>query len=367
MEKPDAASKLPDGKARGGYARAEALTPEERSEIARRAASARWDTENGLPKAEYVGELKIGDMVFPCSVLSDGTRILTQSDFMEGMGMYYSGWVAKNRSAEDVSAEVPHFLSFSSIKPFIHKHLGDLQSIVVKYRTVRGTVAHGIKAEIIPKLCEIWMDADETVRLGVRQKKIAAKAKILMRALAHVGIIALVDEATGYQSVRARNALEEILERFIATEFRKWAKTFPDEFYREIFRLRGWKYDESTVKRTPLIGKLTIDIVYDRLAPGVRQRIENLNPKNEKGRRSRKHFQWLTEDIGDPSLRAHLASVITLMRVSDDWVPFMKMLNRALPRFIAMPLFDEPEKQEALNPPRNYVSRTGAIIGPEKA
>jgi hypothetical protein len=332
----------------GGRARAESLTPEQRREIASRAASARWGADGNLPKAEYEGELTIGDMSFQCSVLSDGTRILTQSDFMEGMGMYYSGWVAKNRSAEDVSAEVPHFLSFSSLKPFIPKHLGDLQSIIVKYRTVRGTVAHGIKAEIIPKICEIWLDAHENTRLGVRQKKIAGKAKILMRALAHVGIIALVDEATGYQSVRARHALEEILERFIATEFRKWAKTFPDEFYSEIFRLRHWKYDESTVKRTPLIGKLTIDLVYDRLAPGVRQRLEELNPKNEKGNRRHKHFQRLTEDIGDPSLRAHLASVITLMRVADEWGPFMKMLNRALPRFLPMPLFDEPEqKREA--------------------
>lgn len=87
-------------------------------------------------------------MSFPCSVLSDGTRVLTQTDFMTGMGMYYSGWVANNRSEEDAAADVPHFLSFKTLKPFVDKHLGDLQSIVVKYRTEKGGVAHGIKADI---------------------------------------------------------------------------------------------------------------------------------------------------------------------------------------------------------------------------
>jgi hypothetical protein len=92
-----------------------------------------------IQKAEYTGEIKIGNMIFPCSVLSDGTRILTQSDFMNGMGMYYSGWVAKNRPVNQ-SADMPHFLAFKSLTPFIDKHLGDLQSIVVKYKTQNANI-----------------------------------------------------------------------------------------------------------------------------------------------------------------------------------------------------------------------------------
>lgn len=80
-------------------------------------------------------------------------RLLTQSDFMEGMGMYYSGWVARNKPT-DQPADLPHFLAFETSKPFVDKHLGDLQSIVVKYRTEKGNLAHGIKAEIVPKICD---------------------------------------------------------------------------------------------------------------------------------------------------------------------------------------------------------------------
>ena len=160
------------GRAKGGVARAEALSPEERQKISRKAATARWDNVRDIPKAEYLGELKIGDMAIPCSVLSDGTRILTQSDFMAGMGMYYSGWVSKNRSPDEIAADVPLFLAFKSLKPYVEKHLGDLQSITVTYRTERGFVARGIKAEIIPKICEVWLDADEKKALGAISARI---------------------------------------------------------------------------------------------------------------------------------------------------------------------------------------------------
>jgi hypothetical protein len=333
---PHDSTKAAAGK-KGGRARANALSPTERTQIAQKAALARWERE--IPIAECSGTLTIGNMTFPCSVLKapDGsnTRVLTQSDFMKGMGMYYSGWVAKNRPAEDIAADVPHFLSFKALKPHVDKHLGDLQSIVVKYRTTSGTVAHGIKAEIIPKICDVWLDAEEQGTLPKRQKQIAANAKLIVRALAHVGIIALVDEATGFQEVRAKDALAKILEEFVTTELRKWVKTFPLEYYREMCRLRGWKFDPTTTKRGPIFGKLTNNLIYMRLAPGVLEELKRITPRDEKGRHKDKLFQRLTDEVGDPRLREHLSSVITLMRVAPDrdWAGFMKMLDRALPKY----------------------------------
>jgi len=92
---------------------------------------------------------------------------------------------------------------------------------------------------------------------GSRQPLIAKKADILIRGLADVGIVALVDEATGYQYDRARHALEEILERFIKNELGKWARRFPDEFYEHLFRLKGMKWPSD---RNPpqFVGTLTI-------------------------------------------------------------------------------------------------------------
>lgn len=322
-----------DGSSKGGKLSAESMTPEQRKERARLGAAARWDTEKGVPRSDYSGTLKIGEMEFPCSVLSDGTRVLTQSDFMTGMGMYYSGWVAQNRSKEGPAADMPQFLAFKALEPFVFKHLGDLQSVTLKYRTESGNLAHGIKADIIPKICDIWLDADEHGKLGSRQKEIAAKAKLLMRALAHVGIIALVDEATGYQRDRATDALAQILEEFIAKELRPWVKTFPDQFYEELFRLRGLAFPTDNVKRPQYFGHLTNDIIYARLAPAVLDELRSSTPKDDSGRRKHHFHRRLTDDIGHPKLREHMAAVLTTMQLSDDYDDFIGKLDRVRPRY----------------------------------
>jgi hypothetical protein len=316
----------------GGRARAEALTERRRKEIARKGAIARWDRAKDIPQSSFPGELRIGDMVLPCSVLSDGTRILTQSEFMKAMGMYYSGWVAKKQSEEGSAAEIPHFLAFKSLEPFINKHLGDLQSITLKYRTERGNIAHGIKAEIIPKICEIWLDADEQGKLGVRQKLVTQKAKLIMRALAHVGIIALVDEATGFQEVRNREALQEILDAYLRRELAAWAKRFPDEFYKQIYRLRGWEWRGRKFNPPQVVAHYTNDFVYDRLAPGVREELERRMPRTESGAKKGRLHQLFTDDIGHPALAQHLHAVITLMKAAPSWNEFKKMINLALPK-----------------------------------
>jgi hypothetical protein len=323
--------------AKGGVARARNLSRTRRREIAKQAAAARWD----LPVAKYPGVLKIGDLEFPCAVLSDGeTRVLTQTDFMDGMGMYYSGWVARNRSEEDIAADVPHFLSFKSLKPYVEQHLGDLQSIIIRYRAEGGQVAHGIRAEIIPKICEIWMDADENGRLGKRQKLIAQKARIMMRALAHVGIVALVDEVTGFQKHRDQQALAKFLEAYIAKEYRKWVRTFPREFFERLCYLKGIDFP-SDMRLPPYFGKIINDLVYDRLAPGVREELARKNPADESGRRKQKHHQWLTEDVGHPKLLHHLGILIgaTYGFERGEYEKYHDLIGRILPNYEALPLF----------------------------
>jgi hypothetical protein len=151
-----------------------------------------------------------------------------------------------------------------------------------------------------------------------------------------VGIIALIDEATGYQDSRAKDALAKILEAFITKELRKWVSTFPVDYYKELFRLRGWKFPNLPAdqrKRPILVGRLTNDIIYDRLAPGVKQELHRITPRDDKGRLKQKLFQHLTEEVGNPKLREHLASVVALMKAADKWTQFMTMLNRALPKY----------------------------------
>jgi hypothetical protein len=228
--------------------------------------------------------------------------------------------------------------------PLVH-----LQSITLTYITEKGSVAHGIRAEIIPRICDVWLDAEESGKLGSRQKVIAQKAKLLMRALAHVGIIALIDEATGYQEVRDRKALEEIINKFISEELRKWTPTFPNDYFSQIFRLKNWRMPSFPTARPGIMSYYTNDIVYARLAPGVLEELQIKNPTNGHGRRKYKNFQYLTADHGHPKLKEHLKDVVLLMKASASWQEFRKLLDRAKPRVNVpgeLPFMSEPEADD---------------------
>lgn len=284
-------------------------------------------------KALRDGCLKIADIEFDCAVLDGGERVISEARFMEAMGMYRSGALSTRRDRDSAGAQTPLFLAYKNLKPFVDKHLNSVHFSPVKYRTVKGGIGHGIPAEVIPVICRIWIEADKAGVLGPRQKAIALKAQMLLHGLAHTGIIALVDEATGYQSDRARQALEKILEKYIAQRLAEWAKTFPDEFYEEIFRLKGWRYSASGFEKRPsVVGKYTNDIIYARLAPGVLDQLQELNPTDDKGQRKNRHHQWLTRDVGNPALKNHLIGVLALMKASKSWDSFKTALRRVYPR-----------------------------------
>ena len=151
-----------------------------------------------------------------------------------------------------------------------------------------------------------------------------------MRGLARVGIVALVDEATGYQEVRDRLALQEILSKYISGALLEWTKTFPDLFYREIFRLKGWEWKAG--KMSQLVGRYTNDLVYERLAPGVLEELRLKNPVSDRGYRLHRHHQWLTRDIGHPALTNHIYRLLGMMEASDNWTNFKHKVDAKLPK-----------------------------------
>lgn len=314
-----------DYQVRGGLARAQALTAEQRQEIAKKAAEARWQSD--LPKATHSGELTIPgaeDVIISCHVLENGERILSTRGIMKSLkrrwrGRKYSG------------TQLPVFLEANNLKPFITKEM-EMVLEPVRFQPKSGKRGEGYRAEILPVVCEVYLQARQSGKLTGPQLGVAQQCEILVRGFSRIGIIALVDEATGYQEVRDKLALRAILDKFLRKELAAWAKRFPDEFYQEIFRLRDWDWKGMKVNRPQIVANYTKDLVYERLAPGILKELEARNPKDDKGHRKNKHHQWLTEDVGHPALAQHLYAVIALMRASTSWGQFKSMLNQALPK-----------------------------------
>jgi hypothetical protein len=308
----------------GGEARAKSLAPGERRKIAAQAAAKRWN----IPRATHEGPLTINNFEINSYVLEKGERVLSRIGFIRALGRTGK---AKGGRSYDREFKVPVFLSANNLKPFINNELLENSNPILFIDTT-GNKAIGYKAELLPTVCNVFLEANDARVLNANQSHIAERCKLLIRGLATVGIIALVDEATGYQEIRDRKALEKILEKYLLTEDAKWAKRFPDEFYQQMFRLKNWQWENLNVKRPSVVGKYTNDVIYERLAPGVLKKLRELNPRDEKGRRRARHHQWLTEDVGHPELQRHLYMVIALMRAASVWDVFYRNLQRALPK-----------------------------------
>lgn len=316
---------------KGGLSRSASLTKDERSKIAQKAAVSRWGSAGklSLKVAKYGANgkpLAIGGIEIPCYVLDDGTRVLVQRGIQLGIGMVASG----------PGNGTPRLIAL--MRSLLQKGI-DIRGLVarleepIKFIPPHGGVAAlGYEATILPDICAVIIDAQNAGKLKKTQQKLARSAAILQHAFATVGIIALVDEATGYQDHRERDALAKILEEFVQSELRPWIKTFPTEFYRQVHRLQGWKFDPTNTKHPPILGSITNEIVYARLAPGVLEELRRLTPRYPNGRLKNRLFQRLTDEIGHPKLREHLAGITMLMKYSPSWGEAIERIETNYPK-----------------------------------
>ena len=321
----DAASELSKrGAKKGGIARANTLTPEERREIARAAVRKRWeragklkspepvdgeyeDPDSSEPVAQeapyslFAGKLELGDAVLECYVLSDLRRVVSQSQVVKALsGGRDSGNLGRYLRAN------PLYDGYSFAGPIQFKIPGN------------PTLAKGMEASQFVELCDLYIEAAEQGLLRPNQLPLAKRSQAFVRACAKVGIIALVDEATGYQQVRAKRALQLKLQAFIADEIQEWARMFPESFWLQLARLEGINY--SARSRPLRWGKYVMMFVYDAIDGDVGSELRKKNPNP---RFLKNHHQWLKK-FGRDKVHDQITAVVALMKSCNNMDEFRK-------------------------------------------
>lgn len=310
------------GHSKGGHARAKSLTPEERRTIARKAALERWRRKRleeralspeelaALPEARFKGTLHLMNLEIPCYVLSDNQRVVGRTSATEVLTNIKGGGAFEK------------YISTTNLQRFI-----DVPSIVdrlVSFRLpeVEGLLRNvkGIPTDVWIEVCQgmvVALEADSRPESGIqltqRQKEMAIRASMFLSAIAKVGLDALVDEATGAQYERARDALEVKLRAYLETEMRKWEKTFPDELWREFGRLTGWSH--SVTSRPKYWGHLVNELVYEYLDPDVAQWLKENAPTPRHGHN---YHQWLSSQYGLKKLIEHIWKLIGIAQTCQN-------------------------------------------------
>lgn len=295
-----------------------------------------------LPSAVYSGLLPIGDIEIDCAVLEDGTRVLSERAVHRAFGSKRGGSHWRRMKANSDGANLPSFLSATNLLPFVSNDLQEALITPILYTGSGGTAANGIKAEMLPEICGVYLKARRDGKLHPSQEHMAMQAEVLMEAFAKVGIVALVDEATGYQKQRGHDALRLLLSKYIAEGLQKWLKTFPDSFFAELDRL--YDNEPTTPRGRPqYYGGFINKYVYEPMENGyVKAELDRLNI-DDTGKRKARFHQWLADD-GRNMLIHQIGRVQGLMEMCQSIENFKNAARKQKRISVAPYLFDDMNK-----------------------
>jgi hypothetical protein len=308
----------------GGKARAEALSKEERHSIAAHAAAARWSRE--LPMAAYSGELTINGKRVGCVVLETGKRLLTRETFLSAI----------NGLADfKVIDGMPPFLADDDLKPFISDELRELTTPIF-FRDHRGARHAGYDASLLPAMCKAFLKLREQF-LAAGKSIPSDQARIIAAcdSLAFKDIVAMVDQATGYQASRAKDKLAETLENSVASELRPWIRRFPDELFWRFCGLQSQEFKLGSIQSREDFARFINKYIFDKLPPDVMSKLLKSNPKVEKRYRRQRSLQSSIAYTGNRHLDEQVSIVTMLLRIARDKAEFQDLFNRAF----APPMF----------------------------
>ncbi len=314
---------------KGGKARSERLTDEEKTDIARRAAQARWGPKNEdlgvIPDATHAGFLKIGEVEIECYNLKNGKRVIHKRGMAKALGMKSEGGNAfmKTITRKGVGSAITPELQSQIDNPLI-------------FKPINGDPGHGYEATFLIDICTAIMDAAAARKLKPNQMHLALQAEIIVRSAAKVGITALVDEATGYISDKRKEEYRELFQEFIRNEYGKYEKEFPQKLFDMIYRLYGLKRSKVNPHRHPqFFGKFIRKYIYQPLANSNGAILEMLDEKNPvvyvNGGRRYKMFQFLTEVVGMNALRAQFWQVVGIGGTCSTTQQFDRRFREAFP------------------------------------
>jgi hypothetical protein len=309
----------------GGRARALALTPSARSAIARKAALARHSKPVGLPKAVSQGSLKIGDTLIDVYVLEDRRRLIHKRAMARALGLKSEGGNAfmKMISSKGLGSAIGQELREKIDKP-------------IEFNPLSGDPAHGYSAEVFIEVCDAIIDAARRNLLTSAQQFLGIQAEFIVRSAAKIGIIGLIDEATGFIADKRREEYRELWDQFLREEFRTWEAEFPERLFDSMYRLYGLKrLDPKSFKHPRFFSKFIRKYIYAPLANSNGAILAELEAKNpvvySNGGRRYKMFQFLSDELGMPALKAHLWQVVGIAASAPDKGAFERAFRRAFP------------------------------------
>lgn len=276
------------------------------------------------------GPVKIFDVELDCYILHDGTAVLNKGKMMKAIGRPWKGVSRTDK---------PTFIGAVNLQQFIKPELEEKLKGIEFYDGSK--LISGYHADILPLVCNVYLEARETGVLSASQIPIAKKCEILIRSFARVGIVALIYEQLGFERFKPPDALRLLVESYLVEELRPWAKEFPDELFFQMDRIYGNM--RTTSRNRPFYyAKFIRKYIYEPIEQGlILGELDIRNPRDKKGRRKARFHQLMNEDKGLPILRSQIWQVNGVLKISSSKRKFENNYARLMGQTYQTDLFED--------------------------
>lgn len=188
-----------------------------------------------------------------------------------------------------------------------------------------GRAVQGIEVVKIAEYAATIVDQKLDGVLHHSRERFVERARQIEKNLTKLALIALVDEATGYQTARQPDALRELMRAYMLDEPMGWERAIPEGLYVLAARLYGYVYREGQKEKPAFLRSWTWRYVYAFLPPEVREEIQRVN--HDPHLHGTKHHQHLTPVIREV-LRLHANALVDVLVQSFNPADFKMRFER---------------------------------------
>lgn len=263
-----------------------------------------------------IGKIILSDTLeIECYVLENGSRVITKQGIQKTLGI--SNKNNNGFSLEDIilSSEVKKsqekFEYFLPIKKALQNNFKSTSQQNTRFYDVEVLITI---CSHINRMKLLGFLPDELDWLHVTSEKIRD-------AFSKLGIIAFVDDATGYTKFRKQNEYVEKLKLLLSEDAGEWEKCFTTDFYEIFWKFWGNRKKFDGSKKQQFFRALMEKYVYTPLAKKTGIDNDASNSKN--------CADLVFGNIGKATLKTYLEKLTLIGRMSDTEGDFDRNLEKS--------------------------------------
>jgi hypothetical protein len=295
-----------------------------------------------LPAEKLSGEIAIDDLKIECYHLDNNTRVISGRGLQKilGINTRKSGKKLIEASGNTLQNLLISFKKKDNCPDTVYEIEKVFKDEVIQFKRKgaggSAPYTNGFEATFLMDICHFIQDLYLSGILPEKYNELYDRATQVERAYSKLGIIAHIDEATGYN--KEKDEYHKLFKQYILEEAREWEKEFPEELIDIFYKIYGIKKIKG--KNHPwFFGKLINKYIYHPLANSngaILKMLQDKNPviisKNGTRYRKSRFFQFLKEEIGLPELRKHIWKFIGVGSASVNKSQLERSFARAFPQ-----------------------------------